>query len=113
VVSPLLGWSTFKKELLASPRYGLTTHFPGARMFETSPVELLAKGHVSGELEFVIVPETMPLAEVKERHEAGARAFAAQRDLEPVRITSVEALLDCQRALVARIAAKLRRRLDA
>jgi len=109
MAAPVLGWSAFKNELLASPRFGFTTHFPDARQIETSPVEILAKSHVAGELEFVIVPPTMPLAEVKQRHVAAAQAFAARCGAVPLTITNVEQFLDCERALTVRLANKLRR----
>jgi len=111
VVGPMLGWSAFRNELLALARVGLTTHFPGARMIETSPVELLAKGHVAGELEFVIVPPTMPLAEINERHAVAAQDFAARCGAAPLRIASVQDFLDSERALVVRMADRLRRQI--
>ena len=80
-------------------------------MIETSPVELLAKGHVAGETEFVIVPSTMPLTEVKERHVVAARDFAARCGADPLAITSVAQFLESERALIVRTADKLRRRL--
>jgi len=109
LVLPMLGWSAFKNELLAAPRYGLMTHFPDGRVLETSPVEILAKSQVAGEMEFVIVPHSMPLAEVTARHEAAVQAFATEKALAPVSITSAEGFLTCERELAARMAAKLRR----
>jgi hypothetical protein len=109
VVTPAMGWSAFKNELFASPRYGLMTHFPDARMVETSPVELLAKSHVAGEMEFVIVPPTMPLAEVRERRAAATQALAARCGAGALPITSVQQFLDCERAVAVRLANKLRR----
>jgi hypothetical protein len=107
--APFMGWSAFKNELLALPRFGFTARFPDGRLLETSPVEILAKGHVAGETEFVLVPPGLPMGEVKERHEAAVRAFAARRGVEPVRITTVDAFLDCERALSVRIAERVRR----
>ena len=80
-------------------------------MIDTSPVELLARSHVAGETEFVIVPATMPLAEVKERHAVAAQDFAARCEADPLPIISVEQYFDCQRALNARVANKLRRKM--
>ncbi len=111
LIAPQFGWAAFKNELLALPRVGLTTLYPGARMIETSPVELLAKSHVAGELEFVIVPPTMPLVEVKERHAVAVRDFATRCVASPLRITSVEQFLDSERAMEARMAEKLRRQI--
>ena len=52
--------SAFRNDLLASPRFGLITHFPDGRVIDTSPVEHL--GVTSPADGFVIVPATMPLA---------------------------------------------------
>jgi hypothetical protein len=51
----------------------------------------------------------MPLAEVKERHAVAAQNFAARCGAGPVAITSVEAFFDCERAMIVRVASKLRR----
>ena len=111
VGGPMMGWAAFRNELFASPRVGLTTHFPDARLIETSPVALLAKSHVAGELEFVIVPPTMPLAELKERHAVAAQDFAARCSVTPVPITTVQQFLDSERAMVMRMCDRLRRRI--
>src|SRR5262245_24628646 len=112
-VTPLFGWKAFTNELLASARFGFTTRFPDGRMIETSPVELLAKSHVAGELEFVIVPPTMPVAEVKERHAIAAQSFADRCAARPLAINDVEQFLDCERALGIRLAKPLRRQMAA
>ena len=106
-----VGLSAFKNDLLALPRFGMTTHFPDVRMVETSPVELLAKSHVAGELEFVIVPPTMPLAAIRERHEAAAQEFARRCGAGPVSITTVEQFLASERAMIIRMAERLRRKI--
>jgi len=111
LVVPAFGWSAFKNELLALPRFGLTTHFPDARMIETTPTELPAKSHVAGELEFVIVPPTMPLAAIRERHEAAAQEFARRCGAGPVSITTVEQFLASERAMIIRMAERLRRKI--
>ena len=63
---------------------------------------------VSGELEFLIVPESMPLAEAVPRHEAGARAFAARTNLEALPVETAEQFFEIQRGFMARRAARLR-----
>jgi len=108
-MSVFLGWPALKRELLVAPRYGLITDLPGARRFETSPVEILAKSQVDGEVEFLTVPASMTLAQVIERHAAAARAFAARCGAKPILITTAEQLFDCERALSARIAKKIQR----
>lgn len=82
-VSMLMSWPAFKRELFAAPRYSLTTEFSGTRRFDTTMVEFLARSQVDGEIEFLIVPPEMPLAEVVERHRAGAQAFAAKVGAPP------------------------------
>jgi hypothetical protein len=111
VGAPFIGWAAFKNELLALPRFGLMTRFPDGRLFETSPVQLLATGHVAGETEIVIVPPGLPMGEVKERHDAAARAVAALWGTAPIAITSVEQFLDCERALSARLGNRLRQQI--
>lgn len=112
VVGPLLGWSAFKQELLASPRFGLTTHFPGARLFETTPVGVLARAHVDGQMEFSVVPETMAFTEMIERHREGMQAFAAKCGAQPIRIAGVKDLLECERDLSIRLAENVKRKLS-
>ena len=112
VVTPLLGWSTFKQELLVSPRFGLVTHFPGARLFETTPVGVLARAHVDGQMEFSVVPETMPFTEMIERHREGMQAFAAKSGAQPIRIAAVKDLLECERDLSMRVAENVKRKLS-
>jgi hypothetical protein len=107
--APFVGWSAFKNDLLALPRFGLMTYFPDARLIETTPVELLAKSHVAGVMEFVIVPPGLSIGEVQERHGAAAQAFAARHGTTPLSITSAQQYLDCERAMSIRIAEKLRR----
>jgi hypothetical protein len=108
-LTPIMGWSAFKRELFASPRFGLMTHFPGARFIETSSIELLAKSHVEGEMEFRIMPETVPLAEMIEGHVAGAQAFATKHDTQPIPITDTDSVIACERATAVRVGEKLNR----
>ena len=109
--SMLMGWEAFKRELLVAPRYSLTTEYSGTRRFDTTMVEFLARSQVDGEIEFLIVPPEMPLAEVVEHHRAGAQAFAAKIGAPPMSITTAEQFFDCERAHIARAAKKLRRNL--
>jgi hypothetical protein len=104
----LAGWRAFQRELAASPRYGLITEYPGLRRFETSPVEILATMTVAGELEFLVVSESTPLAEAAQHHEAGARAFAARTNLEALPVETAEQLFEIQRGIMARMAVRLR-----
>jgi len=108
-MSVFAGWPALKRELLVAPRYGLITDLPELRRFETSPVEILAKSQVDGEMEFLIVPAATPLAEVMDRHRAAAGAFAARYGAAPILITTAEQLFDCERALTMRMAQKMRR----
>ncbi|HXJ22287.1 MAG TPA: hypothetical protein VMT03_18855 [Polyangia bacterium] len=111
LTSLLAGWPAFKRELAVAPRYSLVTEFSEVRRFDTTMVEFLARSHVDGKLEFLIVPPEMPLPEVIERHRAGARAFAAKIGAAPLPITSANEFFACERAHMARMAKTLRQRL--
>src|SRR5262249_50672484 len=107
VVSMLMGWAAFRRELFVSPRYSLSTEFSETRRFYTTMVEFLARSHVDRETEFQIVPPDMPLADVLERHRAGAQKFAAKIAAPPVPVTTAEQFFDCERAHIVRLAEKL------
>jgi hypothetical protein len=104
----LQGWRAFRRNVLAEARYGLTTEFPDARRFETSPVEILARAEMPGDLEFLIVSEKISLGEAVQRHREAAREFAGKNDLDVLRVTTQEGFFDMERALMARMARKLR-----
>jgi hypothetical protein len=104
----LNGWATFRRELAAEARYCLSTEFSATRRFGTSPVEILAKAEVGGEMEFLIVPEEASLAEVVQRHSARARDFAARIGAEPLRVTTEGQFFEVERGIAARMARKLR-----
>jgi hypothetical protein len=108
VAAPLLGWSMFKREVLAEPHFELQTHFPGGRLFETTPIEL-SSAHLAGETEFSIVPETMPLQEMVDWHRPRAREFAARCGVAPIRITGEKEGLEVQGALTRRLGERLKR----
>jgi hypothetical protein len=107
-----LGRAALVRELRVAPRYGLITSFSDARRVETSPVEILARSHVAGQQEYATVPETMPLAEALAKHRALARDFAAKQGAAPVRVTTEQQFFDTERALMIRLAEKLRRQLQ-
>ena len=104
----LQGWRVFRRNWRAEARYGVTTEFPDGRRFETSPVEILANASVPGQMEFLIVPEGSGLDQVVRRHGEAARAFAAKYGLDVLRVTTEEDFFDMERALMARVARKLR-----
>ena len=104
----LQGWPAFRRNWRAEARYGLTAEFPEGRRFETSPVEILAKGAVPGQMEFLIVSEGSSLDEAVRRHGEAARAFAAKHGLNILRVTTEESFFEMERALMARVARKLR-----
>jgi hypothetical protein len=105
----LNSWRVFIRNARAEARYSLTTEFPEARRFDTTPIEILANATVPGQLEFLIVPERTSLEEAVRRHDEAARAFAAKHGLEVLRVTTQEAFFDLERTLMARTARKLRR----
>jgi hypothetical protein len=109
VVTPLRDWSAFKNDLDALPRYGLMTRFPDGRFVETTHVEILARGHVVGKSEFLIVPRTMALAEVRALHATAVQDFAAREAVEPIQITDAKQFLDLTRAMILRLANKFRK----
>ena len=107
-ISMLVGWAALKRELLVAPRYSLVTEFSGARRFDTTMVEFLARSQIDGQIEFLIVPPEMPLAEVVQRRRAGAQAFAAKIGAPATPITTANEFFTCERAQMARLAKKLR-----
>jgi hypothetical protein len=98
----------FKREVLAEPHFELQTHFPGARLFETTPIELSA-AHLAGETEFSIVPEAMPLTEMIDWHHRRTKEFATRCGLAAIRITGEKECLEVQGALTRRLGERLKR----
>src|SRR5437763_7955843 len=103
----LQGWRVFRRNLLAEARYGLTTEFPDGRRFETSPVDL-SQATVPGQAEFLTVSEKASLAEALRQHRDAARAFAARYRLDVLRVSTQDDFFNVERALMARVARKLR-----
>ncbi len=104
----LNGWKVFRRELRVEARYALTTEFPLGRRFETTPVEILKKAEVVGELEFLIVPESASPEDVLAQHQVEARAFAGRSRCELVPVATEAHFFEIETIQAARAARKLR-----
>jgi hypothetical protein len=104
----LAGWRAFRRELFAEARYSIVTQFPELRRFQTSPVEIMANVAAAGQLEFLIVPESMPLDEALRRHEEAARGFATRASLPPLAVTTVAQFFEIQSGQIQKLLARRR-----
>lgn len=102
----LAGWRAFRRELFTEARYSIVTQFAELRRFQTSPVEVMASLAAAGQLEFLIVSESMPVEEALQRHEDGARGFATRVSLPPLAVTTAAQFLEIQTGQIQKLLAR-------